>query len=82
MFNLRAMPLYWNIVYSYRYGRKIQTFGNSKTAISPQPLNGFYETRTKLYLEAFSIVCGKRNGEKNLKFCCNMPSIILKIMPA
>ena len=38
-------------------------------------LTDFYGTRTKLYLEASSIVvCGKENGKNNLKFRCNMPT--------
>ena len=47
-------------------------FRNIKTAmISPQPLNEFYGTKTKLYLEAFfiiTIMCGKESVRNNLKF--------------
>ena len=53
-----CVPL-WKLMYVFERtpGRKIVTFRNIKTAISPQPLNEIYGTKTKLYLEASFLLC-------------------------
>ena len=70
---------YWNSTHTP--GRKIVMFRNFETAISPQPLNEIYRTKTKSYLEAsFIIMCSKETVRNDLKFWCNMPNIILTII--